>query len=69
MFCFYAGLGLYVARTADASIVPLIVACGILARVAVEAACSQVGWFAAVASAGIVYAQLIYTAAKAGPYS
>ncbi len=68
-FAFYALAGINYARCAAAAIPPLVVACGVLARVSAEAARPWAVWAAALGALATIEVQLIHTAVKAGPYS
>ena len=66
---FYALAGLNTARSAAAALPPLIVVCGVLARVSAEAVRPWAAWAIALAGFATIYVQLVYTVVKAGPYS
>jgi hypothetical protein len=68
-FAFYALAGLNTARSVASVIPPLIVVCGVLARVSLEASRPWAAWPVAFAVLAVAYAQLIFTAVKVGPYS
>lgn len=66
---FHLAAGLYMARVAYGMAPPLIVVCGVLTRMALEDARPRLAWGVALVSAGLVLAEFVHTAAKAGPYS